>query len=107
MNTFQAVLATDGDATYVMFLYRDIQWSSGATSVGFNAGDGIRGFNLLESSITEGSILDLTRKSNVGPDYPGVYIFRVDQVLEGNYIIANMIHIQWTLYKSGEIRVSD
>ena len=77
MNTFQAVLATDGDATYVMFLYRDIQWSSGATSVGFNAGDGIRGFNLPESLSTEG-ILNLTRTSNVGPDYPGVYFFRVD-----------------------------
>ena len=78
VNTFQAVLATDGNATYVMFLYRDIQWGDGETGVGFNAGDGIRGFNLPETNTTEG-ILNLAKRSNVCPDYPGVYFFRVDQ----------------------------
>ena len=74
VNTFQTVLATDGSATYVMFLYRDIQGSIN-TKVGFNAGDGIRSFNLLESSTNEGG-LDTT--SNVGPECAGVYFFRVD-----------------------------
>ena len=77
-NTYQAVLATDGSATYVMFLYREILWGTGATSAGFNAGDGIRGFNLPEFSTAEGT-LNLETTSNVAPECAGVYFFRVDQ----------------------------
>ena len=76
VNTFQAVLATDGTQTYVMFLYQDIQWSSSATSIGFNAGDGVNFITVPESLTVEG-VLNLTNTSNVG--LPGVYIYRVDQ----------------------------
>ena len=76
MNTFQAVLTTDGNATYVMFLYRDIQWESSDTTIGFNAGDGIRSYNLPEASTITG-ILNLEISSNVG--IPGAFYFRVDQ----------------------------
>ena len=73
------VLATDDTATYVLFLYGDIQWPEmeGVTvTIGFNAGDGMRFLNLPEaSSFTTLSTLPLT--SNVG--VPGIYIFRVDQ----------------------------
>ena len=79
MNTFQAVVATDGSATYVMFLYRDVQWGSSQTSVGFNAGDDTRGFNLPQSFTNE-SVLNLEADSNVGagPECAGVFVFRVD-----------------------------
>ena len=76
MNTFQAVLTTDGNATYVMFLYRDIQWGSSDTTVGFNAGDGVRGYKLPEANTT-GGVLNLEISSNVG--IPGAFYFRVDQ----------------------------
>ena len=75
VNTFQAVLTTDGNATYVMFLYRDIQWGSSTTTVGFNFGDGIHGYNL----ITPEGTLNLDTTSNLSPDIPGAYYFRVDQ----------------------------
>ena len=80
MNTYQAVLTTDGISTFVMFLYRDIQWSGNATGtgVGFNAGDGIRGFNLFDSLFNISDILNLELASNIGDQYPGVYFFRVD-----------------------------
>ena len=76
MNTFQAVLATDGFATYAMFLYEEINWYSRPVVIGFNAGDGARFFNLLDSNDFEGR-RTLNSTSNVG--IPGTYIFRVDQ----------------------------
>ena len=76
VNTFQAVLATDGVRTFVMFLYEDIQWGSAQTTIGFNAGDRFQSITLPESLTTEG-VLNLENSSNV--EIPGVYIFRVDQ----------------------------
>lgn len=75
-----------------MFCYEDIQWGDDETSVGFNAGDGVLGFNLLNPSTTDG-ILNLEQTSNVGPDNPGLYLFRVDQIEiiepeQGKIIIA-------------------
>ena len=73
------MIATDGNATYVLFLYEDIQWPEtfGPTVIiGFSAGDAVRFFNLPEaSSFTTIRTLPLT--SNV--EIPGTYIFRVDQ----------------------------
>ena len=80
MNTFQAVLATDGNQTFVMFLYEDIQWASLITTIGFNAGDRSQSITLPEFLTTEG-ILNLENTTNVG--IPGVYIFRVDQAIPG------------------------
>lgn len=81
MNTFQAVITSDGSETYVLFLYRDIQWTSFIGAVaGFNAGDNMRFFNLPETFTSADDItgrLNLEETSNVA--LPGVYIFRVDQ----------------------------
>ena len=77
------MLATNGEETYVLFLYRDMQWGDEDSIAGFNAGDGSRAFTL------PGNVLTLESRSNVGPDFPGVWMFRVDQQLvmqpgEGN-----------------------
>ena len=58
-----------------MFLYHDIQWSSG-TTIGFNAGDGVHYYTVPESLTTDG-VLNLDNSSNVG--IPGMYIYRVDR----------------------------
>ena len=75
VNTFQAVLATNGSITFALFLYHDIQWSR-VTIIGFNAGDGVKSFTVPES-LTANSVLNLDSTSNV--DIPGMYIYRVDQ----------------------------
>ena len=90
VNTFQCITATnsDADSTYVFFLYRDIQWASSTTTIGFNGGSQVRRrratsssdsffFNLPESSAPE-LLLDLEETSNVGS--PGIYVFQVDGV---------------------------
>ena len=68
-NTFQAVIATDGQRTYALFIYADIEWGNSAT-VGFNAGDGNR------SIVVTTQPLDVETGSNVG--VTGLYINRVD-----------------------------
>ncbi|XP_053908613.1 sushi, nidogen and EGF-like domain-containing protein 1 [Cuculus canorus] len=92
VNTFQAVLATDGTASYVMFNYGDLQWTTGIANhgnahsglgglpaqAGFNSGDDVHFFNLPGSRTPE--VLNISRRSNVG--VPGRWIFRVDEFLE-------------------------
>ena len=87
-NTFQAVLATDGLHSFVLYLYADgeIQWTSGdsdhgvhgidgtSPQVGFNAGDGIR-HTVIPTSYTS-AIINVTQTSNV--DIPGMWVFGVD-----------------------------
>jgi len=41
-NTFQVVIASDGQQTFVFFIYDEIEW--GFANIGFNAGDGVRSF---------------------------------------------------------------
>lgn len=44
-NTFQVTIATDENKTFVLFLYKDIHWSTNPLQndiIGFNAGDGVR-----------------------------------------------------------------
>ena len=81
VNTFQAVIATDGIKTFVLFLYGDIQaarYDYGRNVMGFSAGDGIRSFALPESrSHYRYWPRRIERTSNVGR--PGTFIFRVDQ----------------------------
>ena len=88
-NTFQAVLATDGLFSYVIFLYADneIQWTTGDASngtnglggvpaqVGFDAGDGVH-YAAIPESCTD-AIINITQTSNVG--VPGVWMFRIDE----------------------------
>ena len=66
-------MATDGEETYVLFLYRDIQWGNRFSAAGFGRGDGSNGVPLPGDDFT------LDSRSNVGPDFPGVWMFRVDQ----------------------------
>ena len=78
VNTFQAVLAINGNITFVIFLYHDIQWSS-EPKIGFNVlNEGVNSFTYTvpESLITDG-VLNLDNTSNVG--IPGIYVYRVDQ----------------------------
>ena len=39
VNTFQAVIASDGNQTFVRFSYGDIQWGGSRTLIGVSAGD--------------------------------------------------------------------
>ena len=88
-NTFQAVLATNGNKTFVLFLYHDIKWSI-ATLIGFNVGDGVN-YYIVPESLTADGVLNLDSTSNVG--IPGMYIYRVDQdpcmynVLSQHYVL--------------------
>ena len=74
VNTFQCVLATSGSKSFVIFLYKDLQWGGGEAVAGINAGDGIN-FITIPGSLSQ-DILSLTETSNVGN--PGVWIFEVD-----------------------------
>ena len=71
-NSFQVVIATDGQRTFVFFIYDDIEW--GFANIGFNAGGDIRSF-MVPGALSFDSV-DI-EGSNVGRT--GVYIYRVDQ----------------------------
>ena len=73
VNTFQVVIATDGQSTFVFFIYADIEWGDGA-NIGFNAGDGTRSF-MIPGALTPQS-MNIEDGSNV--EIAGVYIYRVD-----------------------------
>ncbi len=69
-NTFQIILATDGQISFVVYLYEDIRWEDVITVVGFNRGDGIKSFTV------DVDFLQLPSLSNI--DKPGVFLYRVD-----------------------------
>ena len=79
--------------SFAMFLYPvdGIQWARGnnqvyASSVGFNAGDNVT-FTNVEGSGNDTSVLTLDKRSNAGIE--GLYIFRVDSVIEsGNCAVS-------------------
>ena len=80
-NTFQCVLASDGQRSYALFLYADglIEWTTGSSSVahaqvGFNAGDGVRSARVASSGTP--AIINISSTSNVNID--GMWIFEVD-----------------------------
>ncbi len=74
MNTFQVVMATDGQLSFVTFLYDDIQWSDD------NALAGIYLVMLpvvkIPGSDSDNRSLILTNTSNV--NVPGMWMYRVD-----------------------------
>ncbi|XP_065510658.1 sushi, nidogen and EGF-like domain-containing protein 1 [Caloenas nicobarica] len=88
VNTFQAVLATNGVNSYVMFNYGDLSWTTGianqgdahtglggtAAQAGFNSGDPAHYATLPGSRSPR--VLGVARGTNVG--VPGRWIFRVD-----------------------------
>ena len=94
INTYQAVLMTNGLASFVCFLYENIEWStslphsdnafiSTPAQIGFNAGDGNRSFTV------PGGLTNVTyympRMSNVGR--PGLFVYQVD----GESVVATPI----------------
>ena len=67
------MIATDGQQTFVFFIYGDIEWGNDA-NIGFDAGDGVRSF-MVPDALTSQSI-NIEDGSNV--DVTGLYIYRVD-----------------------------
>ena len=82
-NTFQAVLMTDGQASYVCFLYEDIQWGSRA-QIGFNAGDGSRSFTAPFGLTSETQNVD--NLSNIN-GRSGVFIYQVDGKVTSTHLV--------------------
>ncbi len=76
-NTYQVILMTDGQRSYVCLLYSRIQWGRRA-QIGFNAGDGTRSFT-VPGGLT-GATLYMESLSNVGR--PGLFVYQ-----DGNYIV--------------------
>ncbi|XP_024114885.1 sushi, nidogen and EGF-like domain-containing protein 1 isoform X1 [Oryzias melastigma] len=89
VNTFQAVLITDGELSFTIFQYNSITWTTGmhassggnqsglggiAAQAGFNAGDGKRYFNIPGSRTRD--VVNVEGTTNVG--YPGRWVFRID-----------------------------
>ena len=87
MNTFQCILATSELESFAIFLYANLQWTTGDNSLGddgldgiealagYNAGDQINSYTIAGSRTSR--IINLTRTSNVG--IPGTWIFKVGQ----------------------------
>jgi hypothetical protein len=71
-NSFQAVLVTDGERSFVFFSYGVIQWSERA-NIGF---DSDSSYFMLSGALTPAS-QDIEESSNVGE--PGLFVHRVDQ----------------------------
>ncbi len=72
-STFQAVLATNGDMSFVLFVYGVInRGQDDQASAFFSAGDGINNTTIPNSNDPS----TLMERSNV--NIPGVYLFRVD-----------------------------
>ena len=83
------MLATSESQSFVIFLYVDLQWTTGDSSLGvdglggiealagINAGDGVNSVTIPGSRTP--NITNLVMTSNVGD--PGVWIFKVGQGL--------------------------
>ncbi|XP_033733052.1 sushi domain-containing protein 2-like [Pecten maximus] len=86
-NTFQLVLSTNEEKSFVFFYYNKLQWTTGSNSlgnsstglggnpaqVGFNSEDGVS-YLSVDGAQTD-AVINLTRTSNV--DVPGQWIFGV------------------------------
>lgn len=91
LSTFQAVLATDGRMSYVLFYYVSVEGlNDDPEFVHFNAGDGGTTFVNPEGIDTS----TLVEGSNVG--IRGLYIFRVDSKIYSHSILCyNMVLCTW------------
>ncbi|XP_014350371.1 alpha-tectorin, partial [Latimeria chalumnae] len=88
VNSFQAVLISDGTSTFAMFNYGHISWTTGTASggdpltglggvaaqVGFNGGNSSNYFSLPTSRTNE--VVNIEETTNV--NLPGRWIFRID-----------------------------
>ena len=87
-NTLQVVIATNGQVSFVLYLYSNIEW--GVANIGFNAGDNVRSFMVPGARTFQ--TRNIENGSNV--DIPGLYMYRVDRrlVFDGeNYKVLNPI----------------
>ena len=87
MNTFQCILATSELESFVVFLYADLQWTTGDKSfgvdglggtealAGYNIGDQINSYTIAGSQTS--NITNIATTSNVG--IPGRWVFKVGQ----------------------------
>ncbi|CAF4000147.1 unnamed protein product [Rotaria sordida] len=79
-NTFQIILCTDEDRSFVFFLYHDLQWSNPYNMPYNYAEAGIHNGNQNKSQILPYSgkehIVKLVNESNV--NVPGLFVFRID-----------------------------
>ena len=71
-NTFQVILVTNGELSFVFFSYGDIEWGFNA-NIGFNSRN--RSFT-VPGALTINTI-DVETTSNVG--VAGLHVYRVDQ----------------------------
>ncbi|XP_048368680.1 alpha-tectorin isoform X2 [Sphaerodactylus townsendi] len=88
VNTFQAVLTSDGTSSFAMFNYEEINWTTGTASggdpltglggvmaqSGFNGGNNTNYFSIPGSRTTE--IVNIEETTNV--NLPGRWVFRID-----------------------------
>ncbi|XP_072047895.1 sushi, nidogen and EGF-like domain-containing protein 1 [Amphiura filiformis] len=95
VNSFQAILATDGTQSAGIFYFEDLNWSGGTTNdansstglggigaqVGFNQGDGVRYFYLPGSRVSN-EVINLDTLSNI--EYQRLFAYRIDtdQIVE-------------------------
>ena len=87
MNTFQCILATSELESFVVFLYADLQWTTGDKSfgndglggtealAGYNIGDQINSYTIAGSRTS--TITNIATTSNV--EIPGRWVFKVGQ----------------------------
>ena len=76
-NTFQCVLVTNGENSFVIFLYADqlLQWTLHNAVVGYSTQNGANFFNIPESDTLQ--IINITHTSNVG--IQGIWMFQTSQ----------------------------
>ncbi|XP_071969525.1 sushi, nidogen and EGF-like domain-containing protein 1 [Engystomops pustulosus] len=80
VNTFQAVLITDGNSTYTLYNYADIQWTVGIeingtpALAGYNNADG-SSYYTIPGSMTP-AMINISSTSNV--NFTGRWFFKVD-----------------------------
>lgn len=86
LNTFQAIVASDGMRSYTMFKYPDggINWTAGSASpansfaqIGFDAGDGVNFYNGVGTLTSQ--TRNLPTLTNTAPANPGTQVYRIDQ----------------------------
>lgn len=85
------MLASDGTNTFAIFLYLDINWTTGdnhdgvnglggqPAQVGFDAGDQINSLVVNESFTDD--IVNIEERSNIG--IPGMYMFQINGIIIG------------------------
>ncbi|KAL4608607.1 alpha-tectorin [Arapaima gigas] len=110
VNTFQAVLVSDGISYFAMFNYGEIAWSTGTASggdpltglggttaqAGFNGGDISHFFNLPGSRSNE--VVNIEQTTNV--NQPGRWLFRIDT---DQIDPANGCSYNGRFYRRGEV----